>query len=157
MLTALGALSFFTCLREPPSFAPLEPRFPLFLRERKQGSALAVTRKNSPLLCSAGLRERQSPLSRIRLPKVRFWRALFTLLYHSARALIVNEQFDFLAILWGSKNTLAIRPSKCKSACGAATFARRCLQLYAQKYHAPSRRLRFEGHLFVLALLFRYR
>ena len=97
-LTALGTLSFFACWRDTPPFASkippwtmftlrrrgsavprhclLEPRFPLFLRERKQGSALSVARKNSPLLCSARLRERQSPLSRIRLPKARFWRAL---------------------------------------------------------------------------------
>ena len=36
--------------------------------------------------------------------------------------------------------TFAIRPSKCKCACGTLTFARRCSQLCAQKYHAPSRR-----------------
>ena len=89
MLTALGALSFFTCLREPPPFAPLEPWFPLFCGTPGQGSEyIFAATKNAiqrrkvynkdqpssglkdsgvtppPLLCSAGLRERQSPLSR---------------------------------------------------------------------------------------------
>ena len=45
----------------------------------------------------------------------------------------------------GRMITFAIRKSSCKPACGTLTFARRCSQQYAQKYHAPSRRLRFEG------------
>ena len=108
-LTALGTLSFFACLRGHPairkqhysmnclvalrshSVAPqdclLEPRFPLFLRHTWAGQRALLSRKNSPFPCSARLRERQSPLSRIRLAKVRFCRALLHYLITSQRLL----------------------------------------------------------------------
>ena len=63
------------------------------------------------------------------------------LFYIFAVAFYIKAQFDFLAILWGRKNTFAIRPSKCKCACGTFALARRCSQLYAQGFRPPSRRL----------------
>ena len=44
------------------------------------------------------------------------------LLYIFEVAFSIKAQFDFLAILWGRKNTFAIRPNKCKSALRSRNF-----------------------------------
>ena len=73
------------------------------------------------------------PLENFLYPKSK---ASTTMPRKSPRALISHQTNSLLR----EKVTFAIIKGVCKSACGAATFARRCLQQYAQKYHAPSRR-----------------
>ena len=69
-------------------------------------------------LAHARLRERAS------LSNGNAWHLLrfIALLYIFAVAFSIQAQFDFLAILWGRKNTFAIRPNKCKSALRSRNF-----------------------------------